>query len=260
MSWLDKLERKLGFLAIHNLTMYIIVGQVLTFAMMALQNDQTAILNYMVFNFRLFADGEVWRILSFLLIPPPAHWIWIAFAWIVFYLMGTALEERWGAFRYNLYILTGVIGVVTVGAFYPTLPISNYFVAYSVTFAFAYLYPNFELRLFFILPVKMKWIATFIAAMLAFSFVGFPTPLRWIVIGSLINFPLFFGSDILRLLRSKKRVAEMKQAKRVLESEPFHVCSVCGATDISHPERTFRYGEKGAICSECADDSEEKEG
>ena len=260
MSLLDKLEKRLGFLAVHNLTMYIIAGQVLTFAMMALQNNQAKILNYMVFNFRLFADGEVWRILSFLLIPPPAHWIWIAFAWIVFYLMGTALEERWGAFRYNLYLLTGVIGVVIVSAFYPTIAISNQFVALSVTFAFACMYPDFELRLFFILPVKVKWLALFAAVMLAVSFVGFPPPLRWIVVGSLINFPLFFGGDFLRMLRSKKRVAEMKEAKRKHESEPFHVCVQCGATDISHPERSFRYGDKGAVCSECADKAEEVEG
>lgn len=260
MSLLDKLEKKLGFLAIHNLTMYIIAGQVLTFAMMAMQNNEAKILDYMVFNFPRFADGEVWRILSFLLIPPRTSWIFIAFAWIVFYLMGTAVEERWGAFRYNLYLLIGVLGVVIVGAFYPMIAVSNQFVALSVTFAFACLYPEFELRLFFILPVKVKWLAVFAAAMLAFSFVGFPTPLRWVVIGSLINFPLFFGADFVRMLRSKKRVAEMKEAKRKHESEPFHVCSVCGATDVSHPERTFRYGEEGAVCSECAGESEEKEG
>lgn len=249
---LDKLERRLGFLAVQNLTVYLIAGQVLTFAMMALRNDQWGVLEYMVFNFERFASGEVWRILSFLLIPPPAHWIFIAFAWIVFYLMGTALEERWGAFRYNLYILTGVIGVVVVGAIYPTLPISNYYLAYSVTFGFAYLNPNFELRIYFILPVKMKWIGLFIAAMLTFQVAGAPMPLKLMVIGSLINFPIFFAGDFIRGLRAKKRVTEMKEAKRKYEAEPFHRCVECGATDKSHPDRDFRYGDKGAICSECS--------
>ncbi|MDQ8205182.1 hypothetical protein [Pelagicoccus sp. SDUM812003] len=257
MAFLDKLEKRFGSLAIQNLTIYIIVGQVLTYAMMALRNDQMGILQYMVFRFDLFMSGEVWRILSFMLIPPPAHWIWIAFAWIVFYLMGTSLEAKWGAFRYNLYLLTSVVCVALVGALYPRLPISNYYVAYSVTFGFAYLYPNFELRLYFILPVKMKWLGLFIAGLLIFEFFSSPAPIRWMMIGSLINFPLFFGLDFFRGLKAKQRVTEMKQAKEKFESEPFHTCSVCGATDVSHPERSFRYTKDGAICSECSEQEQQ---
>lgn len=259
MKILDTLERRFGFLAIHNLTVYLIVGQVLTFAMMALRGNQLEILRHMVFTFDRFASGEVWRIISFLLIPPPAHWIWIAFAWIVFYLMGTALERHWGAFRYTLYLFIGVLGAVIVAAFYPTMPVTNYYIGYSVTFGFAYLYPNFELRIYFILPVKIKWLALIIAVLLLVELINSPTPIRLVILGSLINFPLFFGADLIRSLRAKKRVSERKAEKRKLEAEPFHVCSVCGATDLTNPERDFRYRKEGAICSVCLDKAQNPE-
>ncbi len=259
MSLLDKMEKRFGFLAVQNLTLYLVAGQVLTFAMMALRNDEFAILRHMVFYFDAFASGEVWRVVSFLLIPPRVSWFWIAFAWIVFYLMGTSLEGKWGAFRYNLYLLTAVVGVVIAGAFFPTVAVTNQYIAYSVTFGFAYLFPNFELRLFFILPVKMKWLALAIGGLLLLQAMASPLPIRFFIVGSLINFPLFFGLDIFRSLKARKRVAEMKEAKRKFEEQPFHVCVKCGATDLSAPERDFRYDGDGALCSVCLEEGDEDE-
>ena len=255
MRFLDKLERKLGFLAIHNLTLYLVVGQALAFIMIRIRPEAYSL---MVFNFDRFISGEVWRIFSFMLIPRDFSLIFIIFTLLILQMMGSALEQHWGAFRYNLYLLVGVLGVLIAGMVFPQHVIDSFYVLLSISFAFAYLYPNFELNLFFVLPVKMKWIALMLLGYALYDFAN-PSAVsqyqamanRVEIIGALINFPLFFGADIIRSMRSKKRVREMKAEKRKFEAEPFHTCIRCGATDLSHPDREFRYRDEGAICSVC---------
>lgn len=252
MKLMDKMERKFGFLAIHNLTLYIVVGQALTFLMIVMRPEGAErVLALMSFNFSRFLDGEVWRILSFILIPETTSMIFIIFALMILQMMGGALEQHWGAFRYNLYLLTGVIGVLVAGIIVPYHPISSYFLLNSIVFAFAYLYPNYELNLFLVLPVKVKWIAWLSFGLVLYLFFqgGIATKLE--AAGALLNFPLFFGADILRSFKAKKRVNKMKAEKRKLEAEPFHVCVKCGVTDLESPEREFRYRSEGAVCSAC---------
>ena len=209
------------------------------------------VLENLVFTWDRFLDGEVWRLFTFMLIPPQTHWIWLVFAWLVFYMMGTFLEQHWGAFRFNLYVLTGALGALLAGWVNPYYPVFNYYLGLSIWFGFAYLNPNYELRIYFILPVKVKWIAVFIAGLVLLSFFQSGLFVKALILGSLVNFPIFFGADILRGLRSKQRVSKMKAEKKKLDAKPFHTCSRCGATDLTHPERDFRYRKDGAICSDC---------
>lgn len=261
MSFLDKLERRLGFLAFHNLTLYLIIGQVAMFGLASFSPNSGEVLGNLAFSWNLFLSGDYWRIFTFVLIPPETHWLFMVFAWLIFYMMGSFLEQHWGTFRYNVYVLVGVLGAVLSGLLDRSFVISNYFLGLSIWFGFSYLNPNYELRLFFVLPVKVKWLAYVSLGIVALIFFGSNIWGKLIIICSLLNFPLFFGEDIVRGLRSKQRVKKMKAEKAKLDSEPFHTCSVCDATDISHPDRDFRYRKEGAICSVCLEkeNGEERE-
>lgn len=257
MRFLDKIERKLGFLAFQNLTLYLIIGQVAMFGLASFSPNPELVLGNLVFTWERFLAGEFWRIFTFVLIPPQTYWLFLVFAWLIFYMMGSFLEQHWGTFRYNLYLLVGVLGALLSGLIHPYYPVLNHYLGLSIWFGFAYLNPNYELRIYFILPVKVKWIAFFSLGLLVLQFVGSSFVGKVIIIGSLLNFPLFFGADILRRFRSKQRVSKMKAEREKLEQEPFHTCSICGATDISDPDLDFRYRKEGAICSRCLATEEE---
>lgn len=250
MSFLDKLERKVGFIAIHNLTLFIVVGQALMFGMFLLRGGDPALVGKMTFTLSQFLSGEVWRIVTFLIIPKVFSF-WIIIALLVFQMIGSSLEQHWGAFRYSLYFFIGVLGLLFTSVLFPYYPLGNFYLLTSIFFAFAYLNPNFEFLLFFVLPVKVKWLGWLSFAYLVLAFLGSGIEEKFAIIGSTLNFPLFFAADIVRSFRAKKRVEVMKSEKRKLEAEPFHACVKCGATDISEPDREFRYRKDGAVCSEC---------
>ena len=248
MSLLDKAERHLGRFAIPNLTLYLVMGQAFVLLGTLLGRID---LKYFVLLPVLATHGEWWRVFSFLLMPPPPGmfgYVFVAFAWYIFYLMGNALEGTWGAFRYNLFLLVGF--ALTVGAAFlsPLSAATNAFMAGSVFLAFAYLNPDFELAIFFILPVKIKWLALLTWALYAVSFVRGDGPVRFQILASVGNFLLFFGHDLWLAVRYRKRAIARQIEQRTREEEPRHICHVCGKTDLSHPQLDFRY------CSKCAGD------
>jgi hypothetical protein len=248
MSLLDKLERSLGRYAIPNLSLYFVVGQV--FVLLGNLAGQIDLRHFVLLP-ALVLQGDWWRLFSFLLMPPPPGmfgYLFVAFAWYIFYLMGNALEGSWGTFRYNLFILVGIL--LTVGSAFltPRSASSNAFIAGSVFLAFAYLNPDFELALFFVLPVKIKWLAllTWVLYAVQFGQGGLSTKMQ--VLASVGNFALFFGHDIWLSIRYRKRKMARAAERVAREEEPRHRCHVCGKTDRSHPQFDFRY------CSKCAGD------
>ena len=107
MSFLDKLERLFGRFAIPNLTLYFVIGQV--FVLLSYLAGVLSLQPFVLVPVLVY-QGDWWRVLSFMLMPPPPGmfgYLLIAFAWYLFYLMGNALEHYWGTFRYNLFIFTG---------------------------------------------------------------------------------------------------------------------------------------------------------
>jgi len=251
MALLDKLERSFGWLAIRNLALYLIIGQV---AVLFAAMFQLVDLERLIFAPVLLAEGEWWRVLTFLLVvpvPPPTailSFVFLAFGWYLFYLMGGALEAQWGAFRFNLFILTSYVLTVGLSFFAPNSLVTNAFILGSIFIAFAYLNPDFELMMFFILPVKIKWLALIAVVFGAYGFVvgGLATKLQ--TAAAVIAFLLFFGGDMIRTLRQGRRTAVRRAEKAAEVVQPRHVCFVCGKTDKTHPQLDFRY------CSKCAGD------
>jgi len=248
MSFLTKLERIFGRFAIPSLSLYLVFGQVAAYlAMMFGRIDGGSL----VLVPRLVLMGQWWRIFSFLLMPPPASIIFIAFAWWIFYLMGSALEEFWGTFRYNLFIGLGLALTVGLSFLQPDAATSNAFIAGSVFLAFAHLNPDFELAIFFILPVKIKWLALVTWVIYGYQFVVGGWSGRLQIIASVGNFLLFFGRDILDTARYRRRKmvqSAMRAAASGREAEARHRCRICGKTELTNPELDFRY------CSKCAGD------
>jgi len=241
------LERWFGRFAVPNVTLILICGQIVTW-MATQQNPQ--LMEKMLLIPAKVLDGEVFRVLSFALMPPCDSPIWAFFFWYLFYIMGTALEAYWGTFRYNVFLLIGYVATVAASFVNPDGVVTNWFIEGTVFLAFAYLNPNFILHLFFILPVRIKWLAMFTWIGFGAIFIYGTWSTRLGIAASVLNFFVFFGGDIwYRIAHGQRHM--LGQAKRFAVNRPpdyFHKCAVCGITDTSHPQTEFRY------CSQCSGD------
>ena len=263
MNWLDKLERKLGRFAIPNLTVYLLAGYVIGFGVMYLMPD---LLGWLTLEPALIVRGQVWRLVSWVLIPPTRYPISLLFLILLYYSLGTALERTWGTFRYNIYIFSGliftVLGVFILYAvyffgFHVELPlslagmVSTNYITMSIFLAFAAIYPEMEVYLYFILPIKMKWMALVYAAMALYYFIRGGIVTRVAIGASLLNFVIFFLSS--RNMRRFSPKEKVRKAKFKRQSAPHmhysngtkHRCAVCGRTELDDPCLEFRF------CSKC---------
>jgi hypothetical protein len=248
MALLNRLERIFGRFAIPNISLYLVLGQVLFWSVTFLgffDLERIALLPLAV------QAGEVWRLVTFLLLPPNSHPVFIAFAWYMFWMMGSALEGYWGVFRYNLFIFLGWVLTVAAAWLFPSIYATNVFLAGGVFLAFAFLNPDFEFLIFFILPVKIKWLALIQWVFYGYALVVGSWPVRLAVLASVGNFLVFFAGDLIQLIRTGRRRMEhqaRQAAVRESENEPRHRCHICGKTEQTHPQMDFRY------CSKCAGD------
>lgn len=250
------LERTLGRYAISNLTMMLIAGQGLTFLVSI---AQPTLYQQMVLIPARVLDGEVWRLLTFVFLAPlinPAA-PFSAFSILFFlielqllWLFGSALDQHWGSFRYNLFLLVGYVGTVAASFLVPQAIATNGFLYGTVFLAFAFLYPDYILHLFFILPVKVKWLALLAWAGYGFAFLAGGWMTRVVVAASVANFFLFFGRDLADLASRGFRRARRKAQASAAAGEAFHTCMACGRTDQTDPKLEFRYCPKctGAPC------------
>lgn len=150
-------------------------------------------------------QGEIWRLVTYIFIPPSFSPFWIIFVLYFYYLVGTGLEQAWGAFRFNLYYLLGMVGT-TVAAFITGAGYTGVYLNLSLFLAFAHLYPDFQLLLFFILPVKIKYLAWLNWALLGGTVLLGALPHKIAAVAAVINFFIFFGKDIYRDIKLKRQV------------------------------------------------------
>jgi hypothetical protein len=243
MKLLDNLQRRFGRFAVPHVTEGLIACQVLTYFLW--QSKPTFLEDIALVPSRVL-HGEVWRLLTFVGQPPPTNLLFAIFFWYLFYMMGTALESTWGAFRYNVYLLVGWVATVGVALLQPKEPASILFLQGSVFLAFAYLYPDFQLLLFFILPVKVKWLALLQWAGYIFVLLFGSLMEKLLIAAAVCNFALFFWQEMyLRAKAGQRRMAQHAAETRTAH-RPRHTCAVCGVTNLSNPQMSFRY------CSKCA--------
>lgn len=259
MNWLNKLERKFGRYAIHNLTLYLIGGYIIGFGVYMFVPN---LLNLLTLEPAYILHGQIWRIISWVLIPPSGNIFTTVIMMLFYYSLGTALERTWGAFRYNVYIFSGILFTV-IGAFLLYLIVgvdavgygvffSTYYINMSIFLAFAVSYPDMEVLLYFILPIKMKWMALVYAALTVYDLVRGNLFTRIAIIASLLNFIVFFLSS--RNVKPYMPKEQMRKRKFKQEQERPHMtyaggarhrCAVCGRTELDDPNLEFRF------CSKC---------
>ncbi|MEO0509557.1 MAG: hypothetical protein AAF065_06835 [Verrucomicrobiota bacterium] len=264
MKFLDSLEKRFGHLAVPNVVLVLIVAQLFIYAMILIGRVEFTSLLLVP---KAILAGEWWRLASFLIAPPHVpvtliQGLFLAFFWYIFWMMSSALESAWGVFRFNVFLLVGIL-LSIFGAFLgqfispgTLIVISPYFLYLSVFFAFATLNPNIEFLIFFVIPMKVKWLAWFVAAMTALSFISAPSMGdRVAILAPLLNYFLFFKDALAQSMQAKKRRKQFEVQRQERAEEALHVCYVCGATEKSHPDRDFRYktvdGKVVAICNVC---------
>ena len=147
MNWLNQLERKYRKYAISNLIVYIIALNALVFFVDFVLPRGAAVDLLVLYPDRVL-QGEIWRLVTYIFIPPSFSPFWIIFVLYFYYLVGTGLEQAWGAFRFNLYYLLGMVGT-TVAAFITGAGYTGVYLNLSLFLAFAHLYPTFSSSFFY---------------------------------------------------------------------------------------------------------------
>lgn len=265
-KWLNKAERKFGRYAIRNLSLYIVGGYALGFVLMMIAPAFVMWINLDPYK---ILHGQIWRIITWMIIPPSgSNILFLAIMLMFYYSIGTELEQLWGSFRYNVYIFSGVIFTI-IGAILlllfrtgfnlssadapaygqiASLIFTTYYVNLSIFLAFAASYPDKRVMLYFIIPIKIKWLAYLDVALLLYSFIGGGAEARVAITASLLNFIVFFLST-----RNMKRITPKEiHRKQVYRTEvrratgiTKHKCAICGRTEEDEGALEFRF------CSKC---------
>jgi membrane associated rhomboid family serine protease len=230
--FLARLERGiLGRLAIERLTTFIVGGMAIAYVLCLARPEFYSHLTLVP----QLVPIQPWRLVSFLFLPPASSMIWVFFALYFTWLIGTNLEHEWGALKFNVFYLLGAIGTAAAG-FITGQPQTNEFLNLSLYFAFATLFPDFEIRLFFILPMKVKWLAFLSAAFVIFKFVVGDVGTKAAIGVAFANYLLFFAGHIAALVRGRRMM--VRQAARRAEQRPRaaeredaggRACAICGA-------------------------------
>jgi hypothetical protein len=236
MRWLDKLERHLGFLAIPNLILAVIFGQV---ASTLLGLKDPAIAQMLMLDPALVAGGQWWRLVTWVIVPSlsPLSLIFAIFWFQFLFMIGQALEHEFGAFKSTVYLLLGIalpaLGAMLLWNLFGVdiIMTGSYFSA-TLQLAFAALAPEFTVMLMFIIPVKMRWVAYFIGAWLLWT--GFSD--GWLglveVFFGVGNYLLFFLPAGIQSWRQRRYAAVgqkvFREAKREAEKVVTRVCAECG--------------------------------
>ena len=244
MSFLDKLERRFGFLAFPGLIRAIVTLNALVFVLVLLNKGFDS---YLALDIARIRAGQVWRLITYIFVPPTAHFLWVVVALWFLWFIGDGLERAWGAFRLTLYFLVGMFGT-TVAALLSNSQFSSQMLFTTLFFAFAHFYPEEVIYVFFILPLKIKWVAWIYAAFLLLGFATQSNSYRMALVAALSNYLIFFGPGVIQQLRHRKEVAGRRQRFEVQsrnQEEPLHRCAKCGATELSDPNLEFRVSRDG---------------
>ena len=266
MNFLNKMERKIGKYAIPNLMIYLIAAYCIGFVIYTVNPNFMLMLTLSPYH---ILHGQVWRLITWILMPTDTRVFSLLIMALLYYQLGSALERSWGTFRFNVYIFGGMLFTV-IGAFIlygiyaaagtgsletisliSSLTFTTNYINLTIFLAFAVMYPEMQILLFFIIPVKMKWMAVVYAVLIAINLILTSWGGRIAIIMSILNFLIFFLSS-----RNYRRVSpkeiHRKQVFKAQMREPRrgsmvtkHKCAVCGRTELDDPNLEFRF------CSKC---------
>ncbi len=217
MKWLYKLEYKHGKRYIHGLMTIVVIGMAAVYLLdMAAAGAGFNMSSMLTLNRSAILSGQVWRILTFVFVPGGQNAFWLLVSLYFYYMMGKNLESYWGGFRLNIYYFVGMLGAIA--SCFITGYATNVYLNLSLFLAFATVAPDTTFLLFFILPVKAKWLAlayaAFLAVQLIFQFFASPTIglISLVSLGfSLLNYFLFFGGQMVRVVKEQIRISKNRR-------------------------------------------------
>lgn len=190
MRWLNDLERRIGRRYIPNLMKYLTLAMLGVFILEYLPLSQSA-WYLLYFDRALILRGEIWRVITFIFLPPTGSLIFILLSLYFYYFLGTSLENHWGGAWFNIYYGLGILGNIAAG--FLTGAATNSYLNTSLLLAFAVLYPDMEFMLFFFLPVKVRWIGWAWGLYLIYQLIVISWPYKVALVFSFLPFILFFG-------------------------------------------------------------------
>lgn len=279
---MDKLERKFGKYAVKNLPKILIFCYILGYLIQLVEkiNGLDGVISYFIcLNPERIIHGQVWRLFTWILIPPSRFDFFTIIMLLFYYSISKTLESVWGTFRFNVYLFSGMLFTV-IGSFVlmglfmlnPGLMrytgvlssemmlagvyyFSTYYVNMSIFLAFACTFPDNRVLLMFLIPIKMKWLGIAYGAILVYEAIAGGPYMLVTIVASLLNFIVFFflyrknnGHGVKARFEQAKRYRNFEnEINRARESTTIskHRCAICGRTELDNPDLQFRF------CSKC---------
>ena len=247
MTWISWLEARAGFLGIPRLMQMIALLNGLVYLLHLFQPSY-------VFALLLIPErilhGEVWRLVSYIFVPEmllrggnPALQPLFLFVYLWFLVwMGDALEHAWGAFRVTLYYFLGMVGVTIAAFLFGGGGLFAFLLNLSLFFAFATLYPDVQIYVLFVLPLKVKWLALVSLAPLCLELLLGSLSTKAAILVSFLNYFVFFGPTIYSKMRTGTAtdIRRRKHESKAASEDTLHRCIVCKRTERDSPELEFR--------------------
>lgn len=275
MKFSSNFEKKFGKYAIKNLSMVLIICYACGYV---LRMISPGIMDFLYLNpYQIIFHGQIWRLVTWLIVPPSSFDIFTLLMLYFYYSLGTTLERTWGTYRYNVYIFSGILFTI-LGAFllfaytavfqnevdtklalYMLWVIDNngrslapmfstYYVNMSIFLAFACTYPNMQVMMFFLIPIRIKILGIIYGALLVYQFLMGSIADQFVIAASLMNFVVFFitgrGKVHMTPKQAKRRQEFRREVKKTAKVTR-HKCAICGRTEETNPELEFRF------CSKC---------
>lgn len=263
-QWIDRFAYSHPRFGIPNLMRYLVAANVAVYILTVFAGQ--AALSFLRFDLAHLLNGELWRLVTFVLLPFTYQPLTLILMSSFYYFVGNALEREWGTAKFTLYYLSGMVlsvlatVILSLTTGYHGWSLSGaYYINLTLFVAFAVLYPDAQILFYGIIPIRAKWLA--LADLLLFV-QGIGTGLRQgnlvgavTAVAALLNFVIFFWEDIKGIFgvqsrqRSRQTVqfksAVRQQKRREADRGYRHKCEVCGRTDADAPGLEFRY------CSKC---------
>ena len=270
---MSNFEKKFGKYALSNLSLKLVILYILGYVLYYAWPGNA--LSYLVLDVTALLHGQFWRIISWLLVPPSSggNLFFVAIMLYFYYSIGTALERVWGDYKYNVYIFLGILltilsallwyvylrvsglsGIDLAGATrYYASCFSTYYINMSIFLAFALTFPEAQVYLFFVLPIKVKYLGWIDAGFLVMSMIGGNSADRFVIAAALLNVVLLYMRSRSWMSYTPRQVRRRQQFRRSVaegrKSSPgadaIHRCAICGRTEKDGDQLEFRY------CSKC---------
>lgn len=270
-------ERKFGKYAIQNLSFVLVICYAIGY-LLELFDRSGLLISYLTLNPYAILHGQVWRLVTWVLIPPSSGGLFFTLLMLYFYCsIGTSLERTWGTYRYNVYLFQGMLFTIAgsfllMGYCYLFKPeisllgavltidtpqeyftvismvFSTYYINMSIFLAYAATFPNAQVLLMFIIPIRVKWLGIIYAVMLLFQFLGSTVYGKFAIGASLLNFVVFFLTSRNMMHLNPKQIHRRQEFKRDVRRNTGitkHKCAICGRTEVDSPQMQFRF------CSKC---------